>query len=231
MTHTDWTKRNGGHMERFGYVPGTRNALLTDPEKMPGASWSLPARRSCPRASGTICNGDAKGKGCYAEKGSYSRSSVKRAQAARFDWTVQSMRTVEGREAWVAYMVSAIEACSVKMGPYFRVHDSGDMFNAAYTECWYRVSVELPDIEFWIPTRAWQQPGHGLLNMFDPIVHWLHRLAMLPNVTVRPSALNFGDYAPVVKGLHAGSTADQPDVFRAAQCSAYTRDGHCGPCR
>jgi hypothetical protein len=59
----------------------------------------------------------------------------------------------------------------------------------------------------------------------------LRRMATLPNVTVRPSALDFGDYAPAVAGLHAGTSAGQPDVFRAAACPAYSQGGHCGDCR
>jgi len=124
-------------------------------------------------------------------------------------------------------MVNAIRETGCE---YFRVHDSGDMFNVAYAQCWHEVCVRLPEVRFWIPTRAWQQPA-GSLPVFDPLMNTLRALAQLPNVAVRPSALNFGDYAPVVAGLHAGSTAGMPDVFRARQCPAYRQDGHCGDCR
>src|SRR5262249_12510630 len=113
---------------------------------------------------------------------------------------------------------------------YFRVHDSGDMFNVAYAQCWLEVCEALPHVRFWIPTRAWQQSS-GPLPLYDPMLNVLRQLATLANVTVRPSALNFGDYAPVVPGLQAGSTAAMPDVFRARQCPAYDQDGHCGKCR
>jgi hypothetical protein len=113
---------------------------------------------------------------------------------------------------------------------YFRVHDSGDMFNVAYAECWLEVCRQLPEVRFWIPTRAWQQPA-GPLPVIDPLLHTLRRLASLPNAAVRPSALNFGDYAPVVSGLHAGSTAAMPDVFRARQCPAHEQGNRCGDCR
>jgi hypothetical protein len=110
---------------------------------------------------------------------------------------------------------------------YFRVHDSGDMFNVAYAECWYAVCVALPAVRFWIPTRSWQQPL-GPLPVFDPLLNTLRKLATLPNVTVRPSALSFGDSAPVVAGLHAGSTAD---CSRVHQCPAPLQGGNCGDCR
>jgi hypothetical protein len=113
---------------------------------------------------------------------------------------------------------------------YFRVHDSGDMFNVSYAECWLEVCRMLPEVRFWIPTRAWQTPK-SVLPVFDPLLNTLRMLASLPNVTVRPSALNFGEHAPQVAGLHAGSTAGMPDVFRAWQCPAPKQGGMCGDCR
>src|SRR3954454_20846157 len=155
---------------------------------MPGPSWSLPAHKACPRANGTICDS------CYASKGCYRYSSTQNAQNARFAWTVESMRSPAGRAQWIAAMIAGIRqsGCS-----YFRVHDSGDMFNVAYAECWYAVCQALPAIRFWIPTRSWQQPNSPL-PVFDPLLNTLRRLATLPNVTVRPSALDFGDTAPVI---------------------------------
>jgi Gene product 88 len=87
---------------------------------------------------------------------------------------------------------------------YFRVHDSGDMFSLAYAQCWHAVCVAMPEIRFWIATRSWQQPKSPL-PVLDPLLNTLRQLATLPNVTVRSSALDFGDAAPVIAGLHAGS--------------------------
>jgi hypothetical protein len=124
-------------------------------------------------------------------------------------------------------MVRAIIGCE-----YFRVHDSGDMFNPAYARAWLRVMQLCPGTKFWVPTRAYQGGIMGDLPLFDPMLETLRLMAKLPNVTVRPSALNFRDYAPVVPGLHAGSTADNPDVFRLYQCPAKRLyEGNCGPCR
>jgi len=88
----------------------------------------------------------------------------------------------------------------------------------------------LPNVKFWIPTRAWQAPKSAL-PVFDPLLNTLRILASLPNVTVRPSALDFGDHAPQVPGLHAGSTAEMPDMFRASQCLAANQVGQCRECR
>src|SRR5512140_1805238 len=112
---------------RYATVPGTAVRLLTKTSKMPGPSWSLPAHRACPRANGTICDS------CYAGKGCYQYPTTRNAQDVRFRWTVESMRTPEGRESWIASMVLAIGSTKKR---YFRVHDSGDMFNLAYAQCW-----------------------------------------------------------------------------------------------
>src|SRR5215468_2647692 len=144
--------------KRYATVPGTTVRLLTQTSKMPGPSWSLPAHRACPRANGTICDS------CYAAKGCYRYSSTQNAQNARFAWTVESMRTAAGRQQWIAAMVAGIRESGCT---YFRVHDSGDMFNVAYAECWYAVCQALPAVRFWIPTRSWQQPKSPL-PVFDP---------------------------------------------------------------
>jgi len=202
-------------------VPGTQVSLLTQTSKMPGPSFSLPAHQACPRAAGSICES------CYAAKGTYGCPSVQNAQVARFQWTRTALKSPEGKAAWIKEMTQAIDASG---STYFRVHDSGDMFNAEYALMWLAVCVNLPQVRFWIPTRAWQQPG-GVLQVLDPLMGVLRRLAALPNVSVRPSALNFGEYAPQVKGLHAGSTAANPDVMRSYQCPAYHQGGECGECR
>ena len=202
-------------------VPGTTVSLLTQTSKMPGPSWSIPAHRACPRANGTICDS------CYASKGCYQYSSTRHAEDVRFRWTFESLRTADGQLAWIDTMVAGIQETGCE---YFRVHDSGDMFSVRYAEAWLEVCIRLPQVKFWIPTRAWQQPS-GPLPVFDPLLQVLRKLAKLPNVTIRPSALNFGDHAPIVSGLHAGSTASMPDVFRAYQCPAYAQGGNCGECR
>jgi hypothetical protein len=134
------------------------------------------------------------------------------------------MKTAEGRELWIQTLTAAIAG-----EQYFRVHDAGDMFNPAYADSWYQICFRLPETKFWIPTRAYQQAA-GPLPVFDPVLNILRKLALLPNVTVRPSALNFGDGAPVVAGLHAGSTAEFTGngVYH---CPAPVQDGDCGDCR
>jgi len=202
------------------FVPNTATLLLTSTSKMPSKSWSLPARKTCPfsvHTPGAICEF------CYADKGLYTTyPNVKKAQHTRFAWARECMRTVEGRDLFVSTMVSAIRGM-----PYFRVHDSGDMFSPIYARCWADICRQLPDTKFWIPTRS----HRALLNvgsaMADIWAEALNALSILPNVTLRPSADNFGDPAPIVPGFAAGSTA----CDEGFTCPAPLQNNACGDCR
>lgn len=206
------------------YVPGTTTLLLTDASKMPSASWSLPAREACPWSlSGehTICSV------CYADKGSYTvYPSVKRAQRARFAWVRECLKTTEGTDSFVSTMVDVI---SRTRNPYFRVHDSGDLFSPAYTWAWVRIVQALPQVKFWFPTRSWRPLTMSKLN---PSIRMSWELALLalaaePNVTVRPSALFLNSPAPRIPGLQAGSTA----ANEGYNCPAHAQNNECGSCR
>src|SRR5215831_4473 len=93
--------RRATNSKRYA-VPGSTVGLLTQTSKMPGPSWSLPAHKACPRANGTICDD------CYASKGCYAWRTTVHAQSVRFHWTVEAMRTPEGRAEWIAVMVAGI---------------------------------------------------------------------------------------------------------------------------
>jgi hypothetical protein len=188
--------------------------LLTGTSKMPCPSWSLTAGKACPGAKfgeGTICGS------CYAAKGMYLHKAVQNAQRERFAWTLALMKSEPGRDAFVAYLTKAIAATK---NPYFRVHDSGDLFSQAYTRCWIRIARNLPGIRFWFPTRSYR-----IANIL-PVIQ---ELAALPNVTVRPSALMLDAAPPVIDGLAAGSGATYAES--EATCPAYRQDGECRDCR
>jgi hypothetical protein len=196
-------------------VPDGTAALLTEARKMPGLSWSLPAHQACPAqvtGPGSICGS------CYAAKGRYRISNVAGAQRQRFLWAVAKMRTPEGRDEFVQTMVDAIAR---DKSVYFRVHDSGDLFNPAYVACWARIARAMPQKRFWIPTRTWR---------FLDRPAWrdaLLELAGLPNVTMRPSALMFGDVPPIIPGMAAGTSA----ASEGFNCPAPEYGNYCGPCR
>jgi Gene product 88 len=211
-------------------VPGTTVRLLTKTSKMPCPSWSIPARLSCPNAvikPGSICEL------CYANGRAYKMyPCVVNAQQQRFNWARKCMRTSEGQAEFVRVMVQAIRQTKTR---YFRLHDSGDFFCLAYAECWYQVACILPDVKFWIPTRSYQtgqseSAAFPILNYQNGMLSTLRKLASLPNVTVRPSALFFGEAPPQITGLHAGSTADYTDA-NTHSCDVLSKGNVCGDCR
>lgn len=205
-------------------VPGTTVSLLTAASKMPGAAFSLPAVKSCPGAvfgTGRICGtvkSDPKTHTCYATKGLHRMPNVKNALAVRYAWVLACMASVDGWTSFVDTMVNAI----VDDGrPYFRIHESGDMFNARYVRAWIAICQRLPNVQFWVPTRCY----HGATAR--TILPALAELNALPNVSVRPSALGINDAAPVVAGLSAG-TGVRSDGFN---CPASLQGNACMDCR
>jgi hypothetical protein len=196
-------------------VPGGTSLILTEARKMPGLSWSLPAHRACPAAvtgPGTICGS------CYAAKGRYGTPVVAGAQQQRFLWARACMQSEAGVAEFVDTMVEAIRR---DRSTYFRVHDSGDLFNPTYVRAWTMIARALPDKRFWIPTRTWR---------FLDRPQWrdaLLELAALPNVTMRPSALFFDDAPPIIPGMAAGTTATSAGY----SCPAPDQGNYCGSCR
>ncbi len=141
---------------------------------------------------------------------------------ARFTWVLYSLKSESGKAELKHAIIAAIRETCTK---YFRGHDSGDFFNPEYVRVWIDICTELSDVRFWFPTRAWQD---GTGNENTRMLAELTRLAALPNVVVRPSALYFGDSAPRVNGLSAGSASNHDATL---QCVAYRQDGYCGNCR
>jgi hypothetical protein len=219
-------------------VPGTKRTLLTVTSKMPSHSYSLPAVRACPMAffgPGAICGESKEDTTCYATKGSYTMyPNVMLAQEARYQWTIKAtMDTAEGDE-WVRVMTAAVVKETnrqrnrhLKAGlgmdtfqAYFRVHDSGDLFNPQYAMLWTRVCAQMPHVKFWIPTRMWRSKNEHMQRA-------LLALSALPNVALRPSALHFNDPAPVIEGYAAGTTAAKEGFT----CPASLQNNNCGDCR
>lgn len=185
---------------------------------MPCDSWSIPAVKSCPGAFfgvNAICGTDKKHTSCYATRHAYVWSTTQLAQKARYDWLLRCMASADGYREFVETMVTALAR---KRKRYFRIHDSGDMFNARYISAWYEICSRVYWMEFWVPTRSYR-----LSNLLPHLV----RLNSLPNVIVRPSALHFEDAPPVIEGLSAGTSAAKTEY----NCPAHTQGNMCGSCR
>jgi hypothetical protein len=198
--------------------------LLSTPSKMPGFSFSLPAGRACPASKATIVMyGDkATCASCYALAGNYRFANVKDAQARRFDFVRKSIRG-DGGKAFVREMIETIDRATKGKERIFRIHDAGDFFSPEYVGCWIKIAKALPDVHFWAPTREYVRTS---------MRKSLRKLGRLPNVTVRPSAVEVNTPAPEgrwVNGLSAGSAvyASADDVPKGTYiCPATATDKH-----
>lgn len=157
---------------------------------------------------------------CYATGGQYSTGQVQFAQILRFLWARQAIRfptfAPDGSPstAFVETMVYAINAADYKLAGgtvtgegaeaaqelppeptgrrFFRIHDSGDFFEAEYLRQWKAVADRLPDITFWAPSRIWATDwGTRAVNEInrDP-----------RNFMIRPSAYEVNEMGPMDLG-------------------------------
>jgi hypothetical protein len=204
------------------YIPGTTVQLLSLTDKMPCPSFSIAPVETCPGAvfgEGMICQS------CYAVQGMYTRPVVQRAQRRRTDYTLQAARDNEAGDDFVKRLVAAIPAAETS---YFRIHDSGDLFNVEYVKLWIRIVDSLPQIRFWAPTRMW----HSRVN--KDIIAAVKELATRENVSVRPSQLAKNAPPPKVEGFDAGTGAidhDHPGFDGVWVCPASKQGGKCLDCR
>lgn len=185
---------------------------LSNPSKMPGKGYSLPALESCPagrklaECEGTVCST------CYACGGRYRFSNVKKSQYYRMKnvlspgW-VEAMRTLISREK-----------CK-----YFRWHDSGDLFCRQYWDNILEVMQGLPDYRFFLPT-----------NERTLLKDWIGEGRTVPdNCVVRLSSIYIGKLTPIHDKLK-----NNPGILRCGvvtegyDCPAeYHSKYECGDCR
>ena len=222
---------------QFGAV-----SLFSWTTKMSAPSFSLPAG---PIAQGGSCaaaeirSPDSKKNSvhicdrCYAGKGSYLMyTRVALGQTIRLAWVNAMLRIGISRLA--SAFIEAIESLqddstitalatkniSVR---HVRIHDSGDFHRPDYYLAWREAAYALPGISFWAPTRQWVfEKWRRLFQNYPPP----------SNMTLRPSALLFGEAAPRIDGLAAGSTSatiqapwDKIQGVRTWSCPAYQSDG------
>jgi len=201
-----------GHLAVGGTCPAAIQTVV-EPAKM------RPIVDSVTASEGKVSFADAVCQRCYAAKGNYDRGSTAYAQLMRLAWTREAMRTTNpetGRSMFVDTMVTVIEHSDYKMdaGPvtaedddgreivtspkeptgerFFRIHDSGDIFEPEYLNQWKQICNRLLHIQFWAPTRIWA-------------THWgvdaVNEINADPrNLTIRPSAFHTGSHPPKIEG-------------------------------
>lgn len=230
--------------------------FYSETSKMSAPSWSLPAGPpaaggSCAAAEifrkpaaletalgeGDVAQGAYKPKDwicayCYAGKSNYMHRTSQYSQMARLVWLQGMLKAhqVDGTADVMARTLRAHMANSKyreKVGEstkFFRIHDSGDFQLSPSTYLmWKLVAEQIPSISFWAPTRMWVFPKFNDFVRLNPPPE---------NLSLRPSALHFGDKAPDIEGYDAGSTA-HPKVVNPKtsgiadwECPAYKHGGH-----
>jgi hypothetical protein len=180
---------------------------LSDPSKMPGYSYGLPAEECqvggrLQRVPGSTCAE------CYAMKGFYQKyaRTIKPAQYKRLDSLTHPL--------WVDAMVKLIERTTE---PWFRWHDSGDVQSLQHLVNIAEVARRTPAHNQWLPTREYRYVDQYRQQFGE----------FPPNLVVRLSA-HMVDGPPPKTDLPTSTVVTDPDK---ATCRAFTRKNTCGPCR
>ena len=188
-------------------------AKLSHTSKLPCPSWSLPAWHTCPGAKGVDGKPVEACTKCYALQGRYLFPNVRESR----DYNRKSWQ----RSGWVDEMIELIKPHS-----YFRWFDSGDIYNKRLAQKILVVCASTPATRHWIPTRSWKIPA---------LESTLAALNDLGNVVVRSSEdkIDYGLWN--VRNSHRSMIITDPDSYEPGYgrvlCTAYRRQGKCGPCR
>ena len=220
----------------------------SETKKLPGPSWSLEAKKTCPGSFGEVgYDGERElvdaCKTCYAAEGNYRRPTVKAPREEnRTDWK---------RDEWVDDMVKYLYEYSEKeyrcgRDPvvYFRWFDSGDCFHHGLACKIWEVASRTPWVKHWLPTRMYK---------FDKFAGIFHELAELHNMAVRFSSDSAtGERLDCIPHDTGDSTIipdknwfeeGTPERMVAEEieretseagvfiCIAYKQGGKCGECR
>lgn len=181
--------------------------------KLPCPSWSLPAWFTCPGAKGDDGDPVEACSKCYALQGRYLFSNVREArERTRKEWQ---------KSGWSEAMIDVL-----KDEPLFRWFDSGDVYSKRLAQKMLIICTMTPNTRHWIPTRSWKSAE---------ILPYLEALAVLPNVVVRYSEDKIDSGLWTVPPEHRSVIVTKPDEYEPGHgrvlCTAYRRQGKCGPCR
>ena len=188
---------------------------FSNPSKMPGFAWSIPAQgcvtgAKLAKVKGSVCNK------CYALKGRYAFPNVQKALKRR-----EQIWNGTPRDQWPKMMADAIHHKYHRIDDpadrVFRWFDSGDIRSVVMLEQIVEIANMLPDIRFWLPTR---EAG---------FVHTWHELGGIcpTNLTIRLSA-------PMVDGPAAKwwpFTSTVVSEKANATCPAPAQGNKCLDCR
>jgi hypothetical protein len=183
---------------------------LSNPSKMPGKAYSIPAKRcqtgsKLAKIKGSVCFE------CYALKGMYRFGNVQKALEKRY----QSLAD----KRWVNSMALLIANQSKD---FFRWHDSGDIESVAHLKKIVDICKLTPDTKHWLPTREYKL-----------VEDYINQYGKLPsNLVVRLSAhkVNFPAPEKLAKrlGVQTSSVTTSKNDFT---CKAPKQNNECKACR
>ena len=190
---------------------------LSKAGKMPCRSWSLQALETCKGAydiNGEIVKAC---QGCYALKGNYRFSNVKKSRAHN----LQDCK----REDWVEDMVLELDN-----DRYFRWFDSGDIADIRLAKKILEVMKRTPHCNHWLPTRTYK---------FESFRKILEEMNALPNVVVRYSSDSTDGKKKVydrrgkeIKAKYTSSILKEYVESKGNHlCPSSKQDGKCLRCR
>lgn len=186
---------------------------LSEPSKLPGYAYSLPASvcitgSKLHKKTGSVCEK------CYALKGRYNFNCVQQAMHRR----LASITLPE----WVPSMVALIKWAHAKGYDHFRWHDSGDIQSVDHLDKIKAVADGVPEVSFWLPTR-------------EAAIVSKSKYPTPSNLVIRESCHFIDAYYPSKNGnltstVHSsgGNIPPSPITYK---CPAYTQGGKCGSCR
>ncbi len=185
--------------------------------KMPCRSWSLQALETCKGAfdlNGEVVKAC---QGCYALKGNYRFSNVKKSRAHNLEDCK--------REDWVEDMVIELDN-----DRYFRWFDSGDIPDIRLAKKILEVMKRTPYCNHWLPTRTYK---------FEAFRKILEEMNALPNVVVRYSSDSTDGEKKVydrrgkeIKAKYTSSILKEYIESKGNHlCPSSKQDGKCLRCR
>lgn len=176
---------------------------ISNPSKMPGHSFSIPASRCITgsklrKVPGSVCSM------CYALKGNYKRfPNVEKALERRYQ--------LLDHPQWVDAMVLLIE----KTGDsYFRFHDAGDIQSVEHLRNIFAVCQRTPQVKHWLPTRE------------TSLVQQISIDDVPANLVIRISS-HMVDQAPVKWWPHTSTVVSD----HSQSCPAPNQGNKCRDCR
>lgn len=188
---------------------------LSKPSKMPCHGYSLPAtrckigsilRKLAKKGIATSCGG------CYALKGRYVFPNVQKALENRYQCILKF-----GYAEWSDAMRISIDKTGDQ---YFRWHDSGDLIDLGHLEAIVAIAIDLPTVNFWLPTRE-----------AKTVLEYRRAYGDFPdNLCVRLSATLVDSLAGDRYGLPT-SAISRDKALQGHLCPANKQGNKCGACR